>query len=143
MMRALRRQSDQTGAVGVNLVLVLAFALFAVIQLTRTTVAAGQIDDRVKKIRGEVGLVDEELPLDDVARPDAVQGDDLVARADARLLGRRTGRDSDDQRSGHSPRIGPRPLDDCRSTLVGPAAGSGEVRPRDSVADHRDRTGVI
>lgn len=61
MMRGLRHRTDQTGAVGVNLVLVLAFALFAVIQLTRTTVAADQIDDRVKKIRGEVGLVDEEL----------------------------------------------------------------------------------
>ncbi len=56
-----RRARDESGVVAVNLVLVLAFALFAVIMLTRTTVAASQIDDRVKKIRGEVGSVDEEL----------------------------------------------------------------------------------
>jgi hypothetical protein len=47
--------------VAINLVLVLAFALFAVIMLTNTTVRAGQIDDRVKKIRGEVFQVDTEL----------------------------------------------------------------------------------
>ena len=56
-----RRTRDQSGVVAVNLVLVLSFALFAVIMLTRTTVAASQIDDRVKKIRGEVGTVDVEL----------------------------------------------------------------------------------
>ena len=47
--------------VGANLAIVLAFALFAVIMLTWTTVSASQIDDRVKKIRSEVGTVDEEL----------------------------------------------------------------------------------
>ena len=60
MVRA-RRARGESGVVAVNLVLVIAFALFAVIMLTRTTVAASQIDDRVKKIRGEVGTVDEEL----------------------------------------------------------------------------------
>lgn len=57
----MRRSHDQEGVVAINLVLVLAFALFAVIMLTNTTVRAGQIDDRVKKIRGEVGQVDTEL----------------------------------------------------------------------------------
>jgi hypothetical protein len=57
-----RDEADrEAGAVGVNLVLVLAFALFAVIILTWTTLSASQIDDRVKRIRGEVGRVDEEL----------------------------------------------------------------------------------
>ncbi len=60
MTRAARNQS---GVVAVNLVLVIAFALFAVIMLTRTTVAASSIDDRVKKIRSEVGKVDEELTM--------------------------------------------------------------------------------
>ena len=59
MMR--RGERDEAGIVAVNLVLVIAFALFAVIMLTRTTVAASSIDDRVKKIRSEVGTVDEEL----------------------------------------------------------------------------------
>lgn len=58
-MRAQAR--DENGVVAINLVLVLAFALFAVIMLTNTTVKATQIDDRVKKIRGEVGQVDTEL----------------------------------------------------------------------------------
>jgi hypothetical protein len=56
-----RRGRDQEGVVAINLVLVLAFALFAVIMLTNTTVRASQIDDRVKKIRGEVFQVDTEL----------------------------------------------------------------------------------
>lgn len=52
---------DESGVVAINLVLVLAFALFAVIMLTNTTVEASRIDDRVKKIRGEVFQVDTEL----------------------------------------------------------------------------------
>ncbi len=55
------RSRDEDGVVAINLVLVLAFALFAVIMLTNTTVRAAQIDDRVKKIRGEVKDVDVEL----------------------------------------------------------------------------------
>ncbi len=56
-----RRLVGQSGVVGANLAIVIAFALFAVIQLTRTTIAAEQIDDRVKVIVGEVGPIDEEL----------------------------------------------------------------------------------
>ncbi len=57
----MRRSRGEEGVVAINLVLVLAFALYAVIMLTNTTVQASQIDDRVKKIRGEVGQVDTEL----------------------------------------------------------------------------------
>jgi hypothetical protein len=56
-----RRLGGEAGIVGANLAIVLAFALFAVIQLTRTTIAAEQIDDRVKVIVGEVVPVDQEL----------------------------------------------------------------------------------
>lgn len=41
--------------VGVNLALVVAFALFAVTELSRVVLAASQIDDRVKTIVTEVG----------------------------------------------------------------------------------------
>ncbi len=56
-----RRARGEAGIVGANLAIVLAFALFAVIQLTRTTIAAEQIDDRVDIIVGEVNPINEEL----------------------------------------------------------------------------------
>lgn len=49
------RMRGEAGVVGSVLVVVIAFALFAVIQLTRTTLAAQQIDDRVKVIVNAVG----------------------------------------------------------------------------------------
>lgn len=55
------------GIVGVNLVLVIAFALYAVIMLSRTTLAAKQIDDRVRVIVTEVG------PGSNVSRLDETQ----------------------------------------------------------------------
>ncbi|HEX2718582.1 MAG TPA: hypothetical protein VHM67_12950, partial [Gemmatimonadaceae bacterium] len=55
------RMRGQAGVVGANLAITLAFALFAVIQLTRTTVAAQQIDDRVDTIVNDVGDIDEDL----------------------------------------------------------------------------------
>jgi hypothetical protein len=55
------------GVVGVNLVLVIAFALYAVIMLSRTTLAAKQIDDRVRVIVTEVG------PGSNVSRLDETQ----------------------------------------------------------------------
>ncbi len=72
-MRRLERGGfGEAGVVGANLVIVLAFALFAVIQLTRTTIAAEQIDDKVRVIVGEVEPIDEELNavpiLDEVDR---------------------------------------------------------------------------
>ncbi len=58
--------------VGANLAITLAFALFAVIQLTRTTIAAEQIDDRVEVITADVGDIDDELvnvpKLDETSR---------------------------------------------------------------------------
>ena len=58
---------SQRGIVGVNLVLVIAFALYAVIMLSRTTLAAKQIDDRVRVIVTEVG------PGSNVSRLDETQ----------------------------------------------------------------------
>jgi methyl-accepting chemotaxis protein len=56
-----RRMRGQAGVVGANLAITLAFALFAVIQLTRTTLAAEQIDDRVDTIVSDVGSIDDDL----------------------------------------------------------------------------------
>ncbi|CAN5501662.1 hypothetical protein BH20ACT2_BH20ACT2_01350 [soil metagenome] len=62
MTRMVRgRCSDDRGAVAINLVVVLGFALYAVIQLTRTTIAAEQIDDRVVSITASVEPIDESL----------------------------------------------------------------------------------
>lgn len=44
------REAGDHGTAGICLSLVLAFALFAVVQLTRTTIAAQRIDDRVDRI---------------------------------------------------------------------------------------------
>ena len=49
------RFHGQRGIVGLNLALVVAFALFAVTELSRVVLAASQIDDRVKVIVTEVG----------------------------------------------------------------------------------------
>jgi hypothetical protein len=49
------RFHGQRGVVGLNLALVVAFALFAVTELSRVVLAATQIDDRVKVIVTEVG----------------------------------------------------------------------------------------
>ncbi|MBW3649619.1 MAG: hypothetical protein KY458_03535 [Actinobacteria bacterium] len=51
----------EEGVVALTLAMTLAFALFAVIQLTRTTLAAQQIDDRVDVIVGEVDPIAEDL----------------------------------------------------------------------------------
>ena len=56
-----RREHDEGGIVAVNLVLFLGFALFAVVQLTRTTLAAQQIDERVVVITKEVAPIDQNL----------------------------------------------------------------------------------
>ena len=52
---------DEGGIVAINLVLFLGFALYAVVQLTRTTIAAQQIDERVVVITKEVGPIDQNL----------------------------------------------------------------------------------
>jgi len=55
------RQGEEGGIVAINLVLFLGFALYAVVQLTRTTLAAQQIDERVVVITKEVGPIDQNL----------------------------------------------------------------------------------
>ena len=53
----------------------------------------------------EVGLVGQQLPLDDVARLVAIEGDDLVAGLQTGSLRRGPGRDSHHAREGHGSRI--------------------------------------
>jgi len=74
-----RRQPgrNESGIVAVNLALTIAFALFAVIELSRVTLAAKQIKQRVKTITTEVG------PGSNVSRLDETKILDTVAdRAD-------------------------------------------------------------
>jgi hypothetical protein len=61
------RRRDEGGVVGFNLAVVIAFALYAVIQLSRVVLAGSQIDDRVKVIITEVG------PGSNVSRLDETQ----------------------------------------------------------------------
>ena len=78
-----RRLGGQAGIVGLNLALVIAFALFAVIELSRVTLAAKQIDDRVEQITKDVGpgsnvsQLDETQKLNDVAQ----KAEDILAAA--------------------------------------------------------------
>ena len=62
-----RRMEGESGIVGFNLAVVIAFALYAVIQLSRVVLAATQIDDRVDVIITEVG------PGSNVSRLDETQ----------------------------------------------------------------------
>ena len=62
-----RERGDERGIVAFNLALVIAFALYAVIQLSRVVLAGSQIDDRVKVIITEVG------PGSNVSRLDETQ----------------------------------------------------------------------
>ena len=66
-MSGLMYRRNEKGIVGFNLALVIAFALFAVIELSRVVLAATQIDDRVKVIITEVG------PGSNVSRLDETQ----------------------------------------------------------------------
>ncbi len=68
-----RREADESGIVAVNLALTIAFALFAVIELSRVTLAAKQIKQRVKTITTEVG------PGSNVSRLDETKILDTVA----------------------------------------------------------------
>ncbi|HVL03796.1 MAG TPA: hypothetical protein VM386_05095 [Acidimicrobiales bacterium] len=63
MTGAITRAREEHGVVAANLAITIAFALFAVIMLTRTLLAANSIDDRVKVIVGEVGPIDEDLDM--------------------------------------------------------------------------------
>ncbi|MEJ7764095.1 MAG: hypothetical protein WKF86_01240 [Acidimicrobiales bacterium] len=61
MLRPRRSAQDEGGVVAINLVLFLGFALYAVVRLTQTTLAAQQIDERVIVITKEVGPIDQNL----------------------------------------------------------------------------------
>ena len=61
------RRTEERGVVGFNLAVTIAFALYAVIQLSRVVLAGSQIDDRVKVIITEVG------PGSNVSRLDETQ----------------------------------------------------------------------
>src|SRR5947209_17749190 len=67
LSRLVNRPRNEKGIVGFNLALNIAFALFAVIELSRVVLAATQIDDRVKVIITEVG------PGSNVSRLDETQ----------------------------------------------------------------------
>jgi methyl-accepting chemotaxis protein len=67
LTRTQLRGAGERGIVGFNLALTIAFALFAVIELSRVVLAATQIDDRVKVIVTEVG------PGSNVSRLDETQ----------------------------------------------------------------------
>ena len=84
---------DEGGIVAINLVLFLGFALYAVVQLTRTTIAAQQIDERVVVITKEVGPIDQnlnEVPKLDLTNETAAKirtaAEPLSAEADARSI---------------------------------------------------------
>ncbi len=55
------RARGDDGVVGINLAIVLAFALYAVIQLSRVTLAAQEIDDTVESITESTPAIDETL----------------------------------------------------------------------------------
>lgn len=71
---------DQRGIVGLNLVLVMAFALYAVIMLSRTTLAAKGIDHNVRVIVEEVG------PGSNVSRLEETQKLDSIGATAERIL---------------------------------------------------------
>lgn len=78
-----RRFGGQRGIVGLNLALVIAFALFAVIQLSRVTIAASQIDDRVETITADVGPGSNVAQLDEVQKLDDIgqKAEEILAAA--------------------------------------------------------------
>jgi hypothetical protein len=74
---------NESGVVAVNLVLVIAFALYAVIQLSRTTLAVKQIKNRVATITTEVGPGSNVSRLDETAILNSVadRADQILAAA--------------------------------------------------------------
>jgi hypothetical protein len=83
MANLLRGRATERGIVGVNLVLVICFALYAVIMLSSVTLSAKQIDDHVKVIVTEVGPGSNVARLDQVAILDTVadRADQILAAA--------------------------------------------------------------
>ena len=82
------RMRGQAGIVGLNLALTIAFALFAVIELSRVTLAAKQIDDRVEQITTDVGPGSNVSQLDETAKlNDVAQRAEDILKAAAPLSG--------------------------------------------------------
>jgi methyl-accepting chemotaxis protein len=83
LLAAPGQKRGEGGIVAVNLTLTIAFALFAVIMLTKTTIAAQQIDDRVKIITTEVGPGSNVSRLDETAILNTVadRADQILAAA--------------------------------------------------------------
>jgi hypothetical protein len=79
-LRRAGSRAGEAGIVGLNLVLVIAFALYAVIMLSRTTLAAKQIDDRVRVIVTEVG------PGSNVSRLDETQKLNSIGQTAEQIL---------------------------------------------------------
>ncbi len=75
------RAREEHGVVAANLAITIAFALFAVIMLTRTLLAANSIDDRVKVIVGEVGPIDRNLDMVAVLDDTAAMAEQILAAA--------------------------------------------------------------
>ena len=77
------RGRGEAGIVAVNLALVIAFALFAVIELSRVALAAKQIKQRVKTITTEVGPGSNVSRLDETAILNTVadRADQILAAA--------------------------------------------------------------
>src|SRR5438105_327206 len=74
---------DVRGIVGANLVLVIAFALYAVIMLSWVTLSAKQIDDHVKVIVTEVGPGSNVSRLDETQKLNTIgkTAEDILAAA--------------------------------------------------------------
>lgn len=74
---------DEQGIVGVNLVLVISFALYAVIMLSWTTLSAKQIDDHVRVIVTEVGPGSNVSRLDETQKLNTIgkTAEDILAAA--------------------------------------------------------------
>ena len=81
MSTGVTRLREEHGIVAANLAITIAFALFAVIELTRTLLAANSIDDRVKVITAEVTPINTDL--DEVAKLDetARMAEEILAAA--------------------------------------------------------------
>ena len=77
------RRRGERGIVGANLVLTIAFALYAVIMLSRVTLAAKQIDDRVRVIVTEVGPGSNVSRLDETQKLNTIgkTAEDILAAA--------------------------------------------------------------
>src|SRR3954452_7759107 len=78
-----RSRNQEKGIVGFNLAMTIAFALFAVIELSRVVLAAAQIDDRVKVIITEVGPGSNVAHLDETQKLNQTgqMAEDILAAA--------------------------------------------------------------